>query len=233
MPNFRLRMSVNGSDGLFFAPLGEVTVAKIKSTWPHPSFQGAILPKESNITSEGFTARWQIPNLARNYPQAWQQNQQQNLINFTTGVKLFEPVSLYSTISRATKYGILFIALTFVTFLIFELTVKTRPHFIQYALIGLALSLFYLILLSLAEHVKFLEAYISASLVTISLITLYSAAVLKSFSRGIIIFLLLASLYAVLYILLHMEDYALLAGSGLLLIVLSVLMFVTRNIQND
>ena len=242
LPTFKLRIVFNGSKGLRFAPLGEVTKTKISAGWPHPSFQGAVLPKEQTITAAGFTAKWRIPNLARNYPQHWiveadvkanQPSQNYDLYNFTTGVDLFEPVTLYSKISRASKYGILFIALTYITFLIFELTVRTKPHFIQYVLVGLSLSLFYLILVSLAEHIIFLYAYLAASGITIFLITLYSAAILKKKRRALGIALLLIGLYAVLYTILHLEDYALLAGSGLLLVVISVLMLATRKIGRD
>ncbi len=238
LPTFKIRIAMNGSKGLRFAPLGVTTTTKITSTWPHPSFQGAILPKENEITPEGFTARWQIPNLARNYPQYWELSKQDRensqtsyqLHHFTTGVDLFEPVTLYSKISRAAKYGILLIVLTYITFLIFELTIQSKPHFIQYVLIGLSLSLFYLLLVSLAEHILFLHAYIIAAGVTILMITLYSMAILDKKRRAFGIALLLIGLYAVLYTILHLEDYALLAGSALLLIVLSALMFVTRRI---
>ncbi|MEE9303831.1 MAG: cell envelope integrity protein CreD [Thiotrichaceae bacterium] len=241
LPTFKIRIAMNGSKGIRFAPLGVVSKANITSSWPHPSFQGEVLPKEKKITAEGFTARWQIPNLARNYPQYWQiddnpsmrskHSARYDLTQFTTGVDLFEPVTLYSKISRSTKYGILLIALTYITFLIFELTVKAKPHFVQYVLVGLALSLFYLLLVSLAEHIRFLYAYLVASGVTILLITLYSMAILKKKLRAMWIGVLLIGLYAVLYTLLHLEDYALLAGSALLLVVISTLMFVTRRIE--
>ena len=240
LPTFKLHIVFNGSKGIRFAPLGEVTKAKISAGWPHPSFQGSVLPKEQKVSATGFTAKWQIPNLARNYPQHWideadKKNDRPayDFYNFTTGVDLFEPITLYSKISRASKYGILFIALTYITFLIFELTVRTKPHFIQYVLVGLSLSLFYLILVSLAEHIVFLYAYLAASGVTILLITLYSAAILKKKRRALGIALLLIGLYAVLYTILHLEDYALLAGSGLLLVVISALMLATRKIGSD
>jgi inner membrane protein len=214
-------------------PLGEVTQANIKSTWPHPSYQGNILPKKEKHDAEGFFAQWQIPNLARNYPQYWLSDKKYNLHEFTAGVDLFEPVTHYSKVSRATQYGILFIILTFITFLIFELTLQARPHFLQYTLIGFAISLFYLLLISLAEHVTFLHAYLAAAGVIVFMITLYTAAILKKLSRALLIFCLLSGLYAVLYTIMHLEDYALLAGAALLLVVMGVLMLVTRNIQTQ
>ncbi len=232
-PNFRLRLSLNGSEGIRFAPLGEVTQATIKSAWAHPSYQGSILPKKEKHGAEGFLAQWQITNLTRNYPQYWLSDKKYDLHAFTAGVDLFEPVTHYSKVSRAIKYGILFIILTFITFLIFELTIQARPHFLQYTLIGFAISLFYLLLVSLAEHVKFLHAYIAATGITVFMITLYAAAMLKKFSRALLIFFLLSGLYAVLYTIMHLEDYALLAGAALLLVVMGVLMLVTRNIQTQ
>lgn len=190
------------------------------------------LPTSHEITAEGFTSTWAIPHLARNYPQSWvSANAQYNLTEFTAGVDLFEPVFLYSKVTRAAKYGILFVGLTFLTFLIFELTTQIRLHYVQYGLIGVALIIFYLVLLSIAEHTAFLTAYIVAAVINIGLITLYTGAALKSWSKAGVIFVLLSALYAVLYSLLQLEDYALLMGTMLLLSVLMVLMYVTRNLR--
>ena len=232
--DFDLEFSANGSAALRFAAFGATTRVDMQSTWPHPSFQGSVLPGEYSVTDEGFTASWVIPSLTRNFPQAWvQEERAYNLAEFQAGVDLFEPVFLYSKVSRAVKYGVLFIALTFLTFLVFELTIQARLHFVQYALIGLALSLFYLILLSLAEHIAFAGAYVTASAVTISLITAYAWAALRRPARAAIVFALLTALYVVLYSLLHLEDYALLMGTGLLVAVLAVLMYLTRNLRPE
>jgi len=230
--SFSTKISINGSQGFRFTPFGEVTNVNMKSSWPHPSFQGMTLPTEYKINDEGFTSSWSIPHLARNYPQSWvAYASEYNLSEFTAGVDLFEPVFLYSKVTRAVKYGILFIGLTFLTFLIFELTTQARLHFVQYGLIGIALALFYLALLSVAEHAAFLKAYVIAASINIGLITLYTAAVLKSWSKSAMILILLAALYIVLYSLLQLEDYALLMGTILLLSVLIVLMYVTRNLS--
>ncbi len=229
---FSTKLSVNGSKGFRFAPFGENTTVTMNSSWPHPSFQGMTLPSEHKIKDNGFTSTWSIPHLARNFPQSWlTSSKTYNLNEFTAGVDLFEPVFLYSKVTRAVKYGILFVGLTFLTFLIFELTMKEKLHFVQYGLIGVALSLFYLVLLSIAEHTTFLTAYIIAAVINVGLITLYTAAALKSWSRTGIVFVLLGALYAVLYSLLQLEDYALLMGTMLLLSVLMVLMYVTRNLR--
>ena len=234
---FHTKISVNGSQGFRFAPFGKITNVKMQSSWPHPSFQGMTLPSEYKINENGFTSSWSISHLARNFPQTWVVSangisaQQYNLSEFVAGVDLFEPVFLYSKMTRAVKYGILFVCLTFLTFLIFELTTRARLHYVQYGLIGVALAIFYLVLLSIAEHTTFLNAYIIAASVNIGLITLYTAAALKKWSKAMIIFVLLGALYTVLYSLLQLEDYALLMGTMLLLSVLMVLMYVTRNLR--
>ena len=233
-PEFKIKLSINGSKGFKFAPLGETTFAKISSGWPHPSFQGDVLPKSKIISKAGFKADWVIPHLARNYPQSWLMDKEEyHLQELITGVDLFTPVSLYAKVKRAVKYGALFIGLTFLTFLVFEVTVKARLHLIQYAIIGLSLSLFYLLLISLSEQIPFMMAYIYAACTIVGIITLYTFAVLRSFGKGLFILVLLGSLYAALYFILQMEDYALIAGSGVMLFVLVILMIATRNIQHD
>lgn len=231
---FSLALNANGSHGIRFAPFGASTRVLMDSSWPHPSFQGNVLPSTHEISENGFSAFWEVPNLARSYPQAWTLEEQTfNLGEFQAGVDLFEPVFLYSKITRAAKYGLLFVGLTFLTFLIFELTVGAPLHYVQYALIGIALSFFYLCLLSLAEHISFLMAYTAASAVTIGLITAYAWAALRSASRALIVFVLLTALYILLYSLLRLEDYALLMGTGLLLVVIMVLMYFTRNLRTE
>ena len=231
---FKLNFTLNGSRSFRFSPVGEITTAEIQSGWPHPSFQGGILPSSKIISKDGFSAHWSIPHLARNYPQSWLMKKENYRVNeLTTGVDLFIPVSLYAKVSRATKYGVLFIGLTFLTFLVFEVTVKARVHIIQYAIIGLSLSLFYLLLVSLSEQLSFLKSYLYAASTIVGIISLYTMAVLKSLSKGLFIFILLSSLYAALYFILQMEDYALLAGAAVMLFVVVILMIVTRNIHYD
>lgn len=231
--SFKLQLNIKGNQGFQFTPLGKTTQVHITSTWPHPSFQGNLLPTEYEVTQEGFSAKWNIPHLARSYPQQWiMQDENYALNELVAGVDLFEPVSLYSKTSRAVKYGIMFIVMTFLSLLIFEIVSRTRLHLLQYMVIGVALSLFYLILLSLAEHIRFLYAYLAASSVTIITISLYALAVLKAKWHSLMMLVLLASLYSVLYLLLQMEDYALLFGSMVLLLTITTVMYVTRNLQH-
>ena len=229
--DFSLNLNIKGSQGFYFRPFGKTTNVSLSSNWPHPSFQGNVLPDDHDINADGFKANWSIPHLARNYPQLWTMEKQAFDINeFKAGVNLFESVSLYSQIIRSIKYGVLFLTLTFITFLIFELGIKRRLHIVQYGVIGLALSMFYLTLLSVAEHADFFKAYLIAAAVIITMISLYAYAAIRSIGRTMLISTLLTGLYAILYSLLQLEDYALLVGTLLLLAILGIMMFLTRNI---
>ena len=228
---FSLNMDIKGSQGFYFKPFGKTTHVTLSSDWPHPSFQGNVLPDEHNISDEGFTANWSIPHLARNYPQLWTlESQSFDTNEFKAGVNLFESVSLYSQITRAIKYGVLFLGLTYITFLIFELGINHRLHIVQYGIIGLALSMFYMTLLSVAEHADFFKAYLAAAALIITMITLHAYAAIRRLGRTVLIALLLTGLYSILYSLLKLEDYALLVGTILLLAILAVMMYLTRNI---
>ena len=228
---FDLRLKLDGSGGLRFAPVAERTEARIASNWPHPSFQGATLPAEHEISDEGFEATWRVPALARGLPRLWDlEAEQHRLDGLAAGVAIAEPVHLYAKVERAVKYAVLYVALTFLTFLVFELVLGARLHLVQYGLVGLALSLFYLTLLSLAEHVAFGPAYLVAAAVIVAMIAGYAWAALRSRAQAGIVAVALSALYAVLYTILRMEDFALLAGTGLLVLVTALLMGVTRNL---
>jgi inner membrane protein len=232
--NFSLNIDTNGSQGFYFAPFGKVTNVNISSDWPHPSFQGNILPDHRKVADTGFKASWSVPNLARNYPQIWTlKSQEFNLDEFSAGVNLFESVSLYSKITRAIKYGSLFFILTYITFLIFELAIGKRLHIVQYGIIGLALSMFYLTLLSMAEHAGFFRAYLSAASIIITMVSLYVYAAMRSIGSAAIIGILLSGLYFMLYTMLKLEEHALLSGTVLLLVILAVMMYLTRNMGKE
>jgi inner membrane protein len=240
--NFSFSAVIKGSGGIYFTPVGENTRITLAAAWAHPKFSGEILPKEYTIDDSAgrFSAVWDIPHLSRTYPQASNASVKDltnrghelaRLADFTVGVELFEPVSLYTQIERAVKYAILFIGLTFVALLSFELVSRKRLHFMQYCLVGVAMVLFSLVLLSLAEHTSFLNAFLAASGISIVMNSLYMTAALKSLARGGILATLLASLYAILYAILQIEEYALLVGTALLVLVVGVLMFLTRNLS--
>ncbi len=234
-PSFKIQLSFNGKSKFRFAPIGESTVAQLESSWATPSFQGAILPRSKILSKEGFTAEWSIPYLSRNYPQSWLLNDENtyDLTELTTGVDLGSPPSVYSKVSQAANYGALFIGLTFLAFLIFEITVKSRIHIIQYALVGLSISLFYILLISLLERFSFQMAYLYSAGAILGIITLYTAFILKSLSKSMFILILLGSLYAAMYTILEIEEYALLVGAGVLLFIILLLMMATRSIDYD
>ena len=228
-----LSLNMNGSHGFRFAPLGKTTEATIKSTWPHPKFAGQLLPDKHKITDAGFEAHWEIPHLARNYPQIWvKEHQNINVSELVTGVDLFEPVFIYSKITRAVKYGLLFVGLTFITFFLFEISIDCSLHYVQYALVGISLALFYLSLLSLSEHISFIWAYGLSALLCISMISSYVGHALRNRSQGFLLFGLLSLLFGLIYTLLRLEDLALLTGTSMLLAVVGALMFLTRNINH-
>ena len=231
---FSLRLKVRGSGGMAFTPVGESTTITMAGTWPHPSFQGSLLPVERSVTDKDFAAKWVISNLTRSYPQTGELYENaspfDSLRSFTAGVDLFEPVSLYRMSLRAANYGILFIAVTFTALFAFEMVIRQRMHLLQYAMVGLAMSVFYLILLSLAEHTGFGAAFAAAAAVTVGMNSLYLAATLRSWKRGLLMGALLCGLYGLLFSLLRMEDFALLVGTGLVVAMMAALMFVTRKL---
>lgn len=234
--DFSLAINLNGSGGLRFTTVGETTHIKISGDWPHPSFSGSLLPSSREIGDTSFSGQWNIPHLSRTYPQSGILGQgdygqkSASITSFTAGVDLFETVSLYSQVNRSVKYGILFIGLTFVALLSFELVTRVRLHLMQYGLVGIAMTLFYLVLLSLAEHTSFLNAFIAASFISIAMNGLYITAAMRNKNKGLVITGLLTALYLLLYALLQMQEYALLVGTFMVLIVVGMLMFLTRNL---
>ena len=233
--SFLLRFGVAGSDGLDFLPLGKETLVVLNSPWPDPSFGGAFLPETRTITNRGFEARWRVSYYGRGYPQKWRRGVDE--IGFAEvtpsafGVGLYLPADLYQKAERSTKYGVLFLLLTFVTVFLYEVFSALRVHPVQYLLVGGALCIFYLLLLSLAEHIPFAVAYALAATATIATIGLYAAAVLRGGGRALLLSGILAALYSYLYVLLQAEDYALLLGSAGLFLILGVVMYVTRKVN--
>lgn len=229
---FRLELELNGSAQLRVAPLGRTTSASIHGDWPEPSFQGAWLPAERRVDRAGFEARWRIPHLARNYPERWASGERDKAIEQSLfGVDLLTPVDTYRTTQRSLKYQLLFLGLTFVTIWLFEVRVALDVHPIQYALIGAALCLFYLLELSLAEHLGFALAYALAAGGVVALVTAYASAVLRTFRRGVLLGAGMAALYAYLYVLLQIQDFALLIGSLGLFAMLAALMWSTHRVD--
>jgi inner membrane protein len=231
---FEIPLKINGSERLTFAPFGEVTEVSLKSDWRDPSFQGLWLPTQRTVDSQGFAAKWSIPSLGRNYPQQWNPDSPvspETLQASVFGVDLISPVDNYRMASRSIHYNFLFLVLTFATFWLFEVTVRLRVHPLQYLLVGVAMSLFYLLQLALSEHLGFNVAYLIASVAVVVMISTYSVAILRAKQRASIIGGMQIALYGYLYVVLANQDYSLLIGSLGLFGFLAVVMYLTRKID--
>lgn len=230
---FQTDLVFTGSGDLSFAPAARDTRVALASDWPSPSFSGAFLPAERSVTDAGFTANWQVPHLARSVPQAWAANDQgiERLQPFLFGVSFYQPVDFYDLINRSVKYGVLFLAAAFMAVFLFEVLSAKRVHWVQYLFTGLALTFFYVLLLSLAEHIGFSWSYLIASAATGAMLAAYVALALGSARAGTIMAAAFALLYGILYLILRLEDYALLAGALLGFAGLTIIMFATLRVN--
>ncbi len=231
-PNtFKLRLHLRGSENLSFTPVGKTTTVNIASSWSNPSFDGNFLPVNTpEITSQGFNAEWKVQHLNRSYPQSWKDGNY-NLGDSRFGITLLQPVDSYAKTMRSVKYAILFIALTFGLYFFIEILQKRTVHPIQYVLVGLALSIFYTLLLSVSEYTSFNIAYSIAASATIVLITWYTKSVFHQWKIAALFGAMLTTLYTFIFILLQLRDGALLFGSIGLFIVLAVVMYYSRKIN--
>jgi inner membrane protein len=228
---FEMHFDLKGSSNIRFAPLGRRTETRITGAWPSPSFQGSWLPDERETTPEAFSASWAIPFLGRSFPQSWTGALQNTPLISLFGVDLLTPVDAYRQTERSLKYELLFLAFTFAPLWLFEVLAGIRLHFIQYGLIGAAICLFYLLELSLAEQIGFANAYALAAAMIAGLVTSYAWSILGSVSRAAAMGGVISGLYAFLYVLISLEDFALLVGSLALFAVLAALMFATRRVN--
>ena len=228
--DFSFDLALNGSRNIYFTPVGKQTEVTITSDWASPSFQGAFLPDSNRVTDGGFYAQWNVLHLNRNYPQqTLESGYDFNDSHF--GLDLLIPADYYQKSERSAKYGILFIALTFLIFFFVEVLNNKRIHPIQYILVGLGLILFFTLLLAFSEHIGFEWSYLISSAATIALIGVYIANIFKATSLTWITIMILAMLYGFIYLLLQLEDYALLLGSIGLFVILSIVMIYTRKID--
>ena len=234
---FSFDLGVNGSYDVRFLPAAEETTIDLTASWPHPSFSGSPLPEQWTSGGGGFNARWRVPDFGRSYAGRWtslDMGGDQLAARATAsafGVTLIQPVDIYQQAERAVKYAVLFIALTFLVFFLWEIFQATLLHPVQYAFVGFALCVFYLLLVSISEHAGFDRAYAISSTAITLLIGGYSRAVLRGTRQASSVVCSLAGLYGFLYLLLRLEDVALLAGSLALLVVLGVLMYLTRRMD--
>ena len=230
---FEMHLKMAGSRALSVLPLGSTTTVSMQSDWPHPSFQGEFLPAQREITDQGFRASWQVLELNRSFGQVFTESQLEGnaLASSALGVGMHQSIDVYQRGERAIKYAALFIALTFLTFFAWEHLSRSRLHPLQYLLVGLALSIFYLLLIALSEHIAFVLAYWSAALALVALIGAYLAGALRAHRRGAVAGGAMALVYGILYALVISEDYALLMGAIVLFAILGAVMLATRHVD--
>lgn len=241
---FEIDMDFRGSNQIALLPIAETNHFVIRSPWKSPSF-GGILPSERQMSDHGFEATWEISHLVRNYPQAIPTDATYSDFSSESAsydaypamdideesvakVSLFNSVTNYTQITRATKYGILFIMLSLIVVYIFEIASKRAAHYIQYGVVAFSLALFYLLLLSLSEHLDFKLAYALSSLAIILPNSLYLASITQKKKFGCAMGIFLAALYAILFSILQMEQYALLTGTLLVVGMLYIVMYLTK-----
>ena len=227
---FDFSVSLRGSDHLYFIPMGKVTTVNLNSRWPDPKFNGAFLPANPNPTADGFSAEWTVLDLNRNFPQWWT-NSRHSVYDAAFGVDLLVPVDDYQKTYRSIHYAILFIGLTFMVFFFIEVSKKVHIHSIQYLLVGMALVVFYTLLLSTSEHIDYNLAFGLSAVATIALITGYVKAVLKSVPLTLLIAGILSVLYGFIFVVIQLQDFALLIGSIGIFLILALTMYFSRKID--
>lgn len=228
--SFRVDLQLKGSEKLFFTPLGKETTVQIDSPWASPSFDGSFLPADRNVSKNGFDANWKVLNLNRGYPQAFT-GSRPDIPASAFGVSLILPVDHYQKSMRAAKYAVLFITLTFAVFFFIQILAKVRIHPIQYIMVGLALSMFYTLLISLSEHIRFGWAYLIAASSIIALVGFYAQGTFKNLKLTGILGFIMGVLYLFIFSIIQLQDLALLVGSLGLFLSLAVVMYITRNIN--
>ncbi len=255
--NFSTTIDMNGSEQLFFTPVGKTTIVDIESAWNHPSFSGSMLPQTTEISDSGFKATWKSMSHKRSFPQQWLDNAysldyyfplppgtaiartdgryipspEDSIGSAAFGVDLFIPVNGYQKTLRTVKYALLCILLTFAAFFLIETAHKKSVHPFQYGLVGLALILFYTLLLSFSEYTGFNTAYMIASLATISLIAWFVKSILQSSRATTILSVVLVLVYSYIFSLLQLQDYSLLLGSIGLFLTLAVIMYFSKRLK--
>lgn len=228
--SFNLKLKLNGSERLFFTPVGKQTQVQLQSTYNNASFTGNFLPRNAANNEKGFNAQWNISHFTRNIPQSWKDDKA-DIDSSAFGVELLQGIDSYSKTMRTVKYSLLFVALTFCLFFFIEVLQKRNVHPLQYVLVGFALCVFYTLLLSISEYTGFVMAYIIASLATIGLITAYIQSVFGKVGITAVFFAFLAALYGMIYVLIQLQDGSLLFGSIGLFVILALVMYFSRKID--
>ncbi|MBN2651523.1 MAG: cell envelope integrity protein CreD [Spirochaetales bacterium] len=232
--SFSVTLNVTGARKINFLPLAGETEVNLISNWQSPSYQGSTLPVKHNFGKDGFSANWTFPGVKRDFTETWTNYDRSNVLSISSsdfGVRIMQPVNLYKKTERSLKYGILFILIPFLSLLIFELLLGLKIHPIQYLFVAASNTVFYLLLLSLSEHIPFWLSYILAGASVTSLLIFYLTAVLKSVKRALIMIPEQISLYGLLYLSLASEDYSLLVGTLGIFAILAIIMTITRKIN--
>lgn len=228
--DFRFNLPLKGSQALNFAPLGETTEVSLKSSWQDPGFDGNFLPADYEINKNGFTANWKVLNFNRNFPQQWKNNEYR-VTDADFGVNLVTVADHYQKSSRSAKYAILVILFVFLSFFLTEILTKQKVHPFQYILVGFAILVFYLLLLSISEQLGFNLAYFISASAVLTMVLFYSRTFMKTWLNALIQTLILAFSFGFIFVLMQLETYALLVGSIGLFVVLALTMFFTRKIN--
>ncbi|MEZ5577138.1 MAG: cell envelope integrity protein CreD [Candidatus Competibacteraceae bacterium] len=229
---FELTFDLRGTQSFDVAPVGDTTRIGVRGNWPHPSFYGQFLPESRQVSDAGFSAAWSTTRLATNMlHQLFEHLRNNRPLDTLIGVRFVDPTDSYTQTDRAIKYGLLFIGLTFAAFFLFEILKRLAIHPFQYGLAGTALVLFYLLLLSLSEHVGFGIAYAIATAGCVALLAYYLSHVLDSLGWGLGFGALIGAVFGILYVLISLEDLALLAGSVTLFGALALVMTLTRKVD--
>ena len=227
---FEIALSLNGSRSFAVAPAGQTTSFSARANWPHPGFEGLFLPEEKTVTATDFSAKWTIPYLARGIDRV-ASGPTLPLSSSMMSINLVEPVQFYQVVSRTLKYSIGFISLVFLAVFVVELKGGRMVHWIQYVLTGLALIVFYVLLLALAEHTGFTIAYAVAALATTLLVAAYLGSATGSRKNGLSLGAVLLSAYGVMYLVLREDEYALLAGALISFVAIAATMYATRRVE--
>jgi len=228
--NFEIELVLNGSEDLSIEALGKTSEVLLKSDWAQPSFTGGFLPANRQVTEKGFTADWQVTHLNRNFPQQWC-DRKYNTHEAKLGVELLIPIDHYQKSMRSVKYAILFIVLNFIIFLFIEIKSKVRIHPFQYSLVAFTLLIFYALLTSIGEQIGFNLAFLVSALAVTLLISWYTFTILQNLRMVAWVTLLQTGLYLFLFTILQLQDYALLAGSIGLFVILAIVMRASQQIK--
>ncbi len=231
--DFEIKCTLRGSESLKFIPVAEESRVEISSDWHSPGFVGVLSPSRREVSDDGFNVVWESGKFSKENPDNWYDNafSFMDYQQGSFGVELVEPVNHYQKNTRSAKYSFLILSLTFLIFFFFEIGNGLKVHPIQYLLVGLSLTVFYLLLLSLTEHIGFDKSYVVAAGATLSSLFMYTRAFFKSRKQHFIFLLILMLLYAYIFVLLQLEDFGLLAGAVGVFIILSVIMYLTRSID--